>query len=676
MHRAIQLAPLWRSICRKLRREIEALPLCLLCNRLRATLRGQSDKKHQDDDGWGSIIPRRYIIQNIDIEETVLDIPIFAQTPSGGDTDDARLEWGNVNALISVSDSPYQDLRDTYTNQAFRRTSRLVERHALWMRSHYVTVSGPLIRLWQFTRTTYCTSRAYDFRKDADRLDIGRILTLLVASDQDSILRQWVPPTIMDVQGPESHGNAATSQTEKWEWLEGSPQVLRVSGEIWQARTTIFAGHARLIVPPGTQPAQDQRLDRLELDGKSSQGRLTLIKCCLLPEHLLGHEHLMQEYVADLPGAPKPIGLLPLDMAPLGPPAMAGQSSAKFYPQALLYQQRMGSELPYDMCEKDFCKLLLHFTGELEEYARRGVHYRNFDPDNLLYAPDDKDGPRVILIGHENMRLDGQSGPSPNAGRAGGDDSDDDPKSLEAIVKDDLHGTHPLLEPSAHSELRWRLKSAEDYRLECASLEQRSREDSARIQRQGEKSYSRLRLYAHSHLDDLESCCYMHLLYVLRRSLQPYDEKRRRLEKNLVEDFTKARMWTKAHEWAWSLSRIFENMSKGWRDMMEELNVTIFTAQEKRRKELEDDPDLMNMPLEALFKLSPTEEECFRACREIYSNYLRDDKLSSKPFVAPLTYWAQEKQKEAQKEMAAAREATGASGAYDAQDEAEVDSGS
>lgn len=599
--------------------------LSKLCNAFRTSFRklsGPHGHAGDGDDGWGTCCPNgQNPIRNpdrSDKEGNKPDIPFFAQrVPEGQITD-----WTNVIATIGVKPFDYQDLSIKSTDQLFRHARKHIQYHPICTRSHHVTVSGTRLRLWQFTPTFYASSRAYSFAKPADRPAIGRILALLTHAHSDSVVRQWVPPSMVEVTVP------GKSKPETWEWTEGRCKVVHVRPEIWGSRTVIFGGPARLASSPDTDStiaALSKRLERLDLDGTQSGDRITMVKCSLLPEHLLEHELQMQEHIAHLKGTPRPIGPLPLDIPAAEPPSHRRKAEPRRL-HALAYQHGLGYEIPDEMSEKDLCKIFYELTDELRRYSDAGAHYRDLNTGNVLYQRKAKgQPPRLLLVDHGNMRLDGQRRGSREPGR------------VFDIAEEDARSANPMFLPSSMYYVENAidvLTSGQDVEPdEDGDEEEEDLQEELAADVKSEANAQRdLSLYSHSHIDDLESACYVHVWYGHRRSFADGDAMRHEFHHQLTAGDEKRILWETNRHWRDFLVKFCPKMSKQWRTMMRTLRMRIYTAQTKRREQLEGDPDLLTKSAGNLYKFSSVEKECFKQCSDLYSRHYIQDKLDSNEF--------------------------------------------
>lgn len=613
----------WDQIVTKAEAE-ESLkePLSKLCTSLRDSFRRQLPELSdgRGDDGWGRCVPNgRVRVKNhdeTDLEESEVDIAFVARV-RGKQPDNGELEWPNVIASIAAKPSHVDDLSTSLTLQCFQDARRVIEHHPFCTRSHQVTINGTRIRLWQFTPSWYATSRAYSLSKKGDRLAIGRILALLTTARPDSLIREWAPPPKFDVQVPRAaHGTPHLESTEvqQWEWIEKAPRVIHSRPEVCGIRATVSGGPARLVRPATAR--LDAKAAKLDIDGSRAQeGWLTMVKCSFLPEYLLNHEAAMQQHIVDVPGAPVPIGRLSVDVPASTPPSDKPEGGAQ-HVHALAYQHTLGDYIPDTLSEVELCDLFEELNVQLKCISEAGAQYRDLNTGNLLCKIVDGT-PRLILVDHGNMRLDGE----PRGARGLRNDRNGNRKdAFFAIAEDDARSANPVFLPVSMSFV-------EDT-MQCLRAEQAYSPNPRRQRRsKADASYTQHRrdllLHAHSHIDDLESSCYVHVWFGHRRSFARIPQKSSDLMRELSDLKSKSLLWADETQWSGLLAKYCPAMSEPWRAMMEDLRDAIRSAQIERRKALESDPDKQAKDPAEIFKITDIERRCFDDCLSLYQHFRR-----------------------------------------------------
>lgn len=421
-----------------------------------------------------------------------------------------------------------------------------------------------------------------------------------------------IPPVGAATLAADVSFDLASREREKWEWAE-APQVLATRPELWRSRTTVFVGTALRVDPQPEKVLDPERQGRIDLDGsKAAEGWRTMVKFSLLPEYLAGHETNMQRHILNLPGTPVPIGDLQLDLPLYKPPSNQPEfDSRRLYAHA--YQNTLGSLIPDSMSESGLSYLFEQLTEQLRGFSKAGAHYRDLNLENVLCKIEDGQVPQLVLVDHGNMRLDGNPRGSSNLRSAKTlwtfpkiaeeDTRSANPKYLPSSMGHAELALRNLtrlarerarsLAMASDATAANRSKQAVEVRRELLlyayshidDLESSCYKDlpsstyhaeralrniigyakhhpdflaadnavtGAPILERVSRWRRRLLLFTHSHIDDLESSCYVHMCLGVLRSLPQDSQQNRQLRANvrtmLEQAHTKRELWeTRPH---------------------------------------------------------------------------------------------------------------------------------
>lgn len=615
-----------------------------------------------DANGWGSCFDHgKFQVANPDRtndEDHRPDTVVFSKRPSKRGK--ASVHWSDIVSVIEIKVQAAEDCGDQVTKQVLRYARCIKSAHPICSTVHIVTVCGPFVRLWTFGPGAFTTSRGYSLLKAADQRPICRTLALLVATQPSTLLGNWAPAKTFAIHLLDG----SAPQTWSWTQKEG-PKVIFVRPKLFGGHAVIFGGHAKLLPSSEStgQKGSGEQSTGAEAAGKTSPGKeagsgteqldvQTFLKALYLLEHLKGHESRIQMAIQDVADSPTPLGAVDtaasswppsqragtattstgLNTVPVAPLLRDGDEQVRLHLHAFAYQHRLGERIPLSMSEVDLCGLFGQLPPTFLAYAERNVHYRDLNPTNLLYQKA-RECLKHIVVDHDNASLafhrhDRGAGGSGQAARR------ERQRLFTAIAKDDARSADPEYLPSSVYHLGMvleKLEEAERQRSDPQSTwkdEEAYSDALAGVQHKvdaDDEHVIKLRVYAHTYVDNLESMCRVLVRLGTERSFRSHwwsDS----LRSEMTHPAKKWANWTDRKLWSSFLRKFCPGMSSEWRKMLISLRHHIFEAQEARRDLLtrllrEGEGGGFQPVLEQECSLLPTDVACFEKCGELIRTF-------------------------------------------------------